>query len=247
MLTISNLTVEIEGKKIINNLSLEVAPGQCHAIMGPNGAGKSSLAKVLAGDPSYEVVEGTITFNGEDLLEMEVEDRAKKGLLMSFQYPVEIPGVTNQQFLYAAYKEKMAEKKEMTLSEEEFALFTEKKAKEMGMDSSFLQRNVNEGFSGGEKKKNEMLQLAVLEPLFAILDETDSGLDIDSLKAVADTINAMRSPQKSFLLITHYQRLLDYVKPDKVHVMIEGDLVKSGDATLALELEEKGYDWLTHV
>lgn len=247
MLEISHVTVEVEGKEVIKDLSLSIGNGECHAIMGPNGAGKSTLAKVLAGDPSYEVTGGEISFLGQDLLALEIEERAALGLLLSFQYPIEIAGVSNHDFLYKAFTSLQQSRKQTALSKEKFENFLLEKAHEMGMDISFLQRNVNEGFSGGEKKKNEMLQLAVLGYSLAILDETDSGLDIDSLKMVAEAVNRMRSKDRSHLIITHYQRLLDYVQPDKVHVMIDGTIVKTGGPELAHELEEKGYDWLMQV
>jgi Fe-S cluster assembly ATP-binding protein len=238
MLQIKNLHASVEGKPVLKGLSLTIDKGQCHAIMGPNGAGKSSLAKILAGHPSYEVTEGTISFLGEDLLAKDIEERAQMGLLLSFQYPVEIPGVSNWKFMHSAYQALCGE----AIDEEIFKDLLRKKATSMDMDPTFLDRNVNEGFSGGEKKKNEMLQMAMLKPKLALFDETDSGLDIDALKVVADAINEMRSPDAAQLLITHYQRLLDHVKPDFVHVMIDGEIVKTGDASLALSLEKEGYD-----
>lgn len=244
LLEIKHLHVEVSGKPIIQGLDLVIHRGHIHAIMGPNGAGKSTLAKVLAGHPAYEVVQGTITFNGQDILEMEPEERAVLGLFMSFQYPVEVPGVSNKQFLHMALNAKRKASGLVPLTEEEFGLLLQKKMKLMDVRQEFQERSVNEGFSGGEKKRNEILQMAVLDPVLAVLDETDSGLDIDAMKIVADGVNAIIDQQKALLLITHYQRLLDYIKPDVVHVMMNGRIVLSGGAELALELEEKGYDWI---
>lgn len=240
MLQIEKLKVQTEGKDILKGLNLEVKPGEIHAIMGPNGAGKSTLAKVLAGHPSYETSEGEIFFKGQVLSELDPDERAHLGLFVSFQYPIEIAGVSNFQFLFAAYKTKDPE-----ISEEAFRQKLESLARKMQIKTDFLDRDINSGFSGGEKKRNEILQMAILNPDLAILDETDSGLDIDALKIVAEGVNAfMEDSTKGLVLITHYQRLLDYVKPDKVHVLIDGKIVHSGGRELALTLEEKGYDWL---
>ena len=245
MLEIKNLVVSKEGKLILKGLDLRIEPGAIHAVMGPNGAGKSTLAKVLSGDPSYEVSQGDILFQGESILELEPEDRAHKGLFMGFQYPVEIPGITNFQFLFSALNAKKKALGLEVLSEEAFMKFLEGKMLQAQIKEEFISRNVNEGFSGGEKKRNEILQMAVLDPLLAILDETDSGLDIDAMKIVAKGVNDFMRADKALLLITHYQRLLDYIKPHYVHVLMDGRIVHSGDASLALELEAKGYDWLS--
>lgn len=244
MLEIKNLHANVEGTPILKGLNLKVNAGQIHAIMGPNGAGKSTLAKVLAGHPAYDVTEGEIWFNGQNLIEMEPEERAHLGLFMSFQYPVEIPGVSNSQFLRIAYNAKQKANNKPEISEKDFETLLESKMKLMEIRSEFKTRNVNENFSGGEKKRNEILQMAVLDPAFAILDETDSGLDIDAMRIVASGVNQLMHPEMGLLLITHYQRLLDYIKPHFVHVMLDGRIVQSGGAKLALELEEKGYDWL---
>lgn len=244
MLEIKDLMVSIEGTPILKGVNLTVNAGEIHAIMGPNGAGKSTLAKVLAGDPSYEVTGGEVWFKGQNLMEMEPEDRAHVGLFMSFQYPVEIPGVSNAHFLKIALNAKKKALNEQELSESEFDLLLDEKMKLMEIRPEFKLRNVNENFSGGEKKRNEILQMAVLNPSLALLDETDSGLDIDSIRIVAEGVNRLRNPEMGLLLITHYQRLLDYIKPDFVHVMLDGKIVQTGGANLALELEEKGYDWL---
>lgn len=236
--------VEGEGKSILKGVDLKVKAGETHAIMGPNGAGKSTLAKVLAGHPSYEVTKGEILFEGKNLLELEPEERAHMGLFMSFQYPVEIPGVSNVQFLRAAYNSNRKSRGETEVSEEEFAELLDRKMKQMEIKSEFKERNLNEGFSGGEKKRNEILQMAVLEPRLAILDETDSGLDIDAMRIVARGVNQYRSASVGLILITHYQRLLEYIKPDFVHVMLDGRIIQSGGPELALQLEDKGYDWL---
>lgn len=241
MLEIRSLHASVEQMPILNGVNLVVKPGEIHAIMGPNGAGKSTLAKVLAGHPAYEVTEGEIWFKGKNLLELEPEERAALGIFMSFQYPPEIPGVSNRQFLFHAHTAMKKGRNEEPLSEEEFAIFLEKKMALVEMRSIFKERNVNEGFSGGEKKRNEILQMAVLEPFLAVLDETDSGLDIDAMRIVASGVNQLLDPEKSLLVITHYQRLLDYIKPNFVHIFAEGRIVRSGDASLALELEEKGY------
>jgi Fe-S cluster assembly ATP-binding protein len=244
MLKIENLTVNVENKQILKGLNLEVSAGEIHAIMGPNGAGKSTLSHVLSGKAGYEVTGGSVTFNDKDLLEMPAEIRAREGVFLAFQYPVEIAGVTNVYLLKAALN---AVRKHKGLSEVDamdFLTLVKAKTKALEMDEKFLYRAVNEGFSGGEKKRNEILQMAMLEPQLCILDETDSGLDIDALRIVADGVNALRSPERSFIMVTHYQRLLDYIKPDFVHVLADGKIVKSGGADLALELEEKGYGWL---
>ncbi|MBA3236908.1 MAG: Fe-S cluster assembly ATPase SufC [Parachlamydiaceae bacterium] len=245
MLEIKNLRTSIEGKEILKGVNLVINAGEIHAIMGPNGAGKSTLAKVLAGHPSYEVTEGTILFKGEDLLTMEPEQRAHAGLFMSFQYPIEIPGVSNVSFLRAAYNAKRKAAGETEVSSEEFEPLMDAKMKLMEIRTEFKERNLNEGFSGGEKKRNEILQMALLAPELAILDETDSGLDIDAMRIVANGVNNYMNESIGLLLITHYQRLLDYIKPTYVHVMLDGKIVQSGGAELALELEKRGYDWLT--
>ncbi len=243
MLKIENLHAEIDGKQILNGLSLEVNAGEMHAIMGPNGAGKSTLAYVLGGRPGYEVTKGTVTFNGKDLFEMEPHERAAAGMFLGFQYPVEIPGVSNVQFLREALNSQRKARGEEPLSGGEFLKLAKEKAGLLKLDMEMLKRNVNVGFSGGEKKRNEMVQMGILDPAFAVLDETDSGLDIDALKVVGEGINAiMRKPDKSVLLITHYQRLLDYVQPDFVHILAKGRIVKTGDAELAKQLEAEGYD-----
>lgn len=244
MIEIKSLQASIEGKKILKGFSLKIGPGEIHAIMGPNGAGKSTLARVLAGDPSYEVEGGEVWFKGQNILELAPEERAHLGLFMSFQYPLEIAGITNVQFLHTAYNASLKAQGKQPLSEEEFSLKLEEKMALMEMKPEFKTRNLNEGFSGGEKKRNEILQMAILEPSLAILDETDSGLDIDAMRIVANGVNQFLSPERSLLLITHYQRLLDYIHPDFVHVMADGKIVHSGGAALALELEKKGYEWV---
>ena len=244
MLEIKNLETRIGDSDILRGLSLSIKAGEVHAIMGPNGSGKSTLAQVIAGHEDYVVTAGSVEYNGKDLLELAPEERAREGIFLGFQYPVEIPGVNNAYLLKAAVN---AKRKHQGLGEVdafEFLKIAREKMAVLGMDPKFLNRGVNEGFSGGEKKRNEILQMAMLEPQLAILDETDSGLDIDALKAVADGVNALRSPDRAIILVTHYQRLLDYVKPDYVHVLSAGRIVKSGDKSLALELEDKGYDWL---
>jgi len=244
MLEISNLHCSIGGNEILRGLSLSVDAGEVHAIMGPNGSGKSTLAQVVAGHQDYEVTEGSVTYEGKDLLDLEPEERAREGIFLGFQYPVEIPGVNNAYLLKTAVN---AKRKHQGLGEVdafEFLKLAREKMAALDMDPKFLNRGVNEGFSGGEKKRNEILQMAMLEPKLAILDETDSGLDIDALKAVAEGVNSLRSPDRAIVLVTHYQRLLDYVQPDVVHVLSEGQIVRSGDKSLALELEEKGYDWV---
>jgi Fe-S cluster assembly ATP-binding protein len=245
MLSIQNLHVVVDGKEILRGLSLEVGTGAVHAIMGPNGSGKSTLAHVLAGRPGYEITQGTVRYRGQDLLAMAPEERARAGVFLGFQYPVEIPGVNNVYLLKAAMN---AARKQQGLPEVDafdFLALVREKMQLMRMEDSFLSRGVNEGFSGGEKKRNEILQMLVLEPKLAILDETDSGLDIDALKVVAAGVNSLRSPQRSCVVVTHYQRLLEYVVPDFVHVLVSGRIVRSGDRTLALELERRGYDWVT--
>lgn len=244
MIEIKDLEASIDGKKILKGFNLTIKAGEIHAIMGPNGAGKSTLAKVLAGDPSYEVVAGEVWFKGQNVLDLEPEERAHFGLFMSFQYPLEIPGITNIQFLQSAYNACAKARGEELLSEETFAAKLDEKMALMEMKGEFKVRNLNEGFSGGEKKRNEILQMAVLEPSFAILDETDSGLDIDAMRIVANGVNKLHSEERGLLLITHYQRLLDYIKPHFVHVMVDGKIVHSGGAELALELEAKGYEWV---
>lgn len=244
MLEIRELQAAIDDKSILKGLNLTVRKGEIHAIMGPNGAGKSTLAKVLAGDPSYEVTGGELSFEGENLLELDPEERCHRGLFMSFQYPVEIPGISNLQFLHAAYNAKLKAQGKTPVSEEVFAALLDEKMALVDVRSEFKERNLNEGFSGGEKKRNEILQMAVLEPKLAILDETDSGLDIDAMRIVAKGVNTLMNSENALILITHYQRLLDYIRPDFVHVVIDGKIVQSGGPELALELEEKGYDWL---
>ena len=244
MLKIKNLHVSVDGCVILKGIDLEIKKGQIHAIMGPNGTGKSTLAKVLAGDSAYEILSGEVLFNGQNILELEPEERAHLGLFIGFQYPVEIPGISNFQFLHAAYNAKLKAQEKPPLAENAFRDLLEEKLKLLEMKSEFATRNLNEGFSGGEKKRNEILQMAILDPVFAILDETDSGLDIDAMRVVACGVKRLFSPNKGLLLITHYQRLLDYIRPHIVHVMIDGQIVKSGSAELAQELEEKGYEWV---
>jgi len=244
VLDIRNLTATVGDKQILNGVNLTVNAGEVHAIMGPNGSGKSTLAQVLAGHPSYEVTGGEVLYDGEDLLELDPEVRAQKGLFLAFQYPVEIPGVSNAYFLRAAYNEIRKARGEDEVDPLEFLDIVEEKARLVDMDPAFLSRSVNTGFSGGEKKRNEILQMAVLAPKLAILDETDSGLDIDALRVVADGVNALKRPDNATIVVTHYQRLLNYIVPDYVHVLAGGRIVKSGGRELALELEAKGYDWL---
>src|SRR3954462_3647 len=244
LLEIKDLHAGIEGKEILKGLNLTVNKGEVHAIMGPNGSGKSTLSKVLAGHPSYEVISGTVTYEGKDLLELEPDERARAGVFMAFQYPVEVPGVSNSQFLRLAYNQKMQHLGEEELDPLEFNDYLKEKAKIVDMDPAFFKRSVNEGFSGGEKKRNEILQMAVLQPRLAVLDETDSGLDIDALRIVAEGVNKLRSPENAIILVTHYQRLLNYIEPDFVHVLASGKIVKEGGKELAVELEEKGYDWV---
>ena len=244
MLTIENLHARVEGKSILKGLSLTINPGEVHAIMGPNGAGKSTLGNVLAGRDGYEVTQGSVTFMGRNLLDMEPEARAAAGVFLAFQYPVEIPGVNNTYFLRAACNAQRTARGEPELDSMEFLKLVRAKLKVMQLSPDLLNRAVNEGFSGGEKKRNEIFQMALLEPRLAILDETDSGLDIDALRQVAEGVNAQRSSERSFLVITHYQRLLDYIEPDFVHVLADGRIVESGDKTLAHKLEEHGYAWV---
>lgn len=244
LLEIKDLHAGIEGTEILKGLNLQVKKGEVHAIMGPNGSGKSTLSKVLAGHPTYEVLSGTVMFDGKDLLELEPDERAREGVFMAFQYPVEVPGVSNSQFLRLAYNQKAVHQGQEELDPLEFNDFLKEKAKIVEMDPQFFNRSVNEGFSGGEKKRNEILQMAVLEPKLAILDETDSGLDIDALRIVAEGVNKLRSSENAIILVTHYQRLLNYIQPDFVHVLAGGKIVKEGGKELALELEEKGYDWV---
>lgn len=244
MISIKNLQASIEGKSILNGINLEIKPGEVHAIMGPNGAGKSTLSSVLAGRADYEITGGEVDFLGKDLLELSPEDRAREGLFLAFQYPVEIPGVSSTNFLKTAINEKRKYHGLEPMEATEFLKFMRSKMEEMEMDKSLTSRSLNEGFSGGEKKRNEVFQMAMLEPKFCIMDETDSGLDIDALRLVSAGVNKLRTPDRSFLVITHYQRLLDYIVPDFVHVLYKGRIVKSGDASLAKELEVKGYDWI---
>lgn len=244
MLNIKDLYAKVEEKDILKGLSIEVKPGEVHAIMGPNGSGKSTMGNVLSGRPGYEATAGSVTFKGQDLLEMETEERAREGLFLAFQYPVEIPGVSNMEFLKTAVDAKRKHQGLEEMSSVDFLKLARETCKRVNLDASFLKRGVNEGFSGGEKKRNEIMQMMLLEPELCILDETDSGLDIDALQVVADGVNAMRDGKRSFLVVTHYQRLLDYIVPDYVHVLAGGRIVKSGDKSLALELEAKGYGWL---
>lgn len=244
MLSIKNLHVSVGGKPILKGLNLEVTKGEVHAIMGPNGSGKSTLANVLAGREGYEVTKGEILYKGRNLLELEAEERACEGIFLAFQYPVEIPGVSNIYLLKAALNSKRKYLGMDELPAVEFLKLVREKVKLVEMKEEFLHRSVNEGFSGGEKKRNEVLQMAILEPTLAVLDETDSGLDIDALKVVAEGVNASRNPERAFIIVTHYQRLLNYIEPDKVHVLYNGTIVKSGDKSLALDLEERGYGWI---
>jgi Fe-S cluster assembly ATP-binding protein len=244
LLDIKNLHASVDGNEILKGINLKINKGEVHAIMGPNGSGKSTLAKVLAGHPAYEVTAGEVIYNGRNLLEMSPDERAREGVFMAFQYPVEVPGVSNAQFLRLAYNEKQKHIGAEELDPLEFKDLLKEKAAIVEMDASFMSRSVNEGFSGGEKKRNEILQMAVLDPDLAVLDETDSGLDIDALRIVAEGVNKLHSPEKAAIVVTHYQRLLNYIIPDFVHVLSGGRIVKEGGKELALELEEKGYDWL---
>jgi Fe-S cluster assembly ATP-binding protein len=242
MITIKNLHANIEGKEILKGINLEIKAGEVHAIMGPNGSGKSTLSSVLAGRTDYEVTEGEVWFNGKNLLELSAEDRAREGLFLAFQYPIEIPGVSNVNFLKTAINEIREYKGQEAIEAKDFLALVKEKQKLVELDGKLTNRSVNEGFSGGEKKRNEIFQMAMLNPKFAILDETDSGLDIDALRIVANGVNTLKTKENAFLVITHYQRLLDYIVPDFVHVLYDGKIVKSGPKELALELEEKGYD-----
>ena len=244
MLTIKNLHAIVEEQEILKGINLTVNPGEIHAVMGPNGSGKSTLASVLAGHPKFEVTRGSIEYRGKDLLEMDPEDRAREGLFLSFQYPVEIPGVSMVNFMRSALNEQRKYRKEEPISATDFLKLMRDKRQLLGMDSQLVSRSVNEGFSGGEKKKNEIFQMAMINPLLAILDETDSCLDIDALRVVAAGVNKLQTKENATILITHYQRLLEYIKPDFVHVLSDGQIIKSGGADLALELEKKGYEWL---
>ena len=244
MIKITDLHASIEGKEILKGLNLEVKAGEVHAIMGPNGAGKSTLASVLAGREEYEITGGTVDFDGKDLLELSTEDRAREGLFLAFQYPVEIPGVSNINFLRTALNEIREYKGEEQISAKDFMQMVREKSKIVELDAKLASRSVNEGFSGGEKKRNEIFQMAMLQPKLSILDETDSGLDIDALRIVANGVNTLKTSENATIVITHYQRLLDYIVPDFVHVLYNGRIVKTGPKELALELEEKGYDWI---
>jgi Fe-S cluster assembly ATP-binding protein len=244
LLEVKNLKVRVEDKEILKGVNLTVNAGEVHAIMGPNGSGKSTLARVLAGHPEYEVTAGEVIYEGRDLLDMDPDERARDGVFMAFQYPVEIPGVNNAYFLKAALNAKRKQAGLDELDAIDFMKVVKEKLKVLHIDDSMLQRSVNEGFSGGEKKRNEIFHMAVLEPALALLDETDSGLDIDALRVVSDGVNAMRTPERAFVVVTHYQRLLNYIVPDYVHVLSEGRIVRSGGKELALELEEKGYGWV---
>ena len=245
MLEIRDLYTSVDGNEILKGINLTIKKGEIHAIMGPNGSGKSTLAKVLAGHPSYEVTKGEVLYQGKNLLEMSPDERAREGVFMAFQYPIEVPGVSNAQFLRLAYNEKRKHLGEEELDPLEFKDLLKERAKVVEMDASFMSRSVNEGFSGGEKKRNEILQMAVLEPKLAILDETDSGLDIDALRIVAHGVNQLHNSENAIVLVTHYQRLLNYIVPDYVHVLAHGRIAREGGKELALELEEKGYDWIT--
>ena len=244
MLTINNLHARVEDTPILKGLNLQIGPGEVHAIMGPNGSGKSTLASVLAGREDYEVTAGSVDFDGTDLLELDASDRAREGLFLAFQYPVEIPGVSNLNFMKAAINAKREHQGLEPIAAKDFLAMVKEKAALVELDGRLRDRSVNEGFSGGEKKRNEIFQMAMLEPKLAVLDETDSGLDIDALRIVSEGVNAMRNAGRSFLVITHYQRLLDHIVPDYVHVLSDGQIVKSGPKELALELEAKGYDWI---
>ncbi|WP_288389610.1 Fe-S cluster assembly ATPase SufC [uncultured Alteromonas sp.] len=244
MLSIKNLHASVEEKIIIKGLNLEVKPGEVHAIMGPNGAGKSTLGYVLSGRDGYEVSEGEVTLNGKDLLDLEVEERAREGLFLAFQYPVEIPGVSNMEFMKESVNAMREQRGEDPLTAAEFLKKAKDACKQVQLPLDFLKRGVNEGFSGGEKKRNEIMQMILLEPKLCILDESDSGLDVDALQVVADGVNSQRDGERSFIVVTHYQRLLDYIKPDFVHILADGKIVKSGDASLALEVEKSGYAFL---
>lgn len=247
MLEIKNLHASVEGKPILNGVNLTIRNGEVHVLMGPNGSGKSTLSNVLVGNPKYEVTEGSITFNGKNLLALSPEDRSHEGIFMSFQAPIEIPGVSMTNFMRAAVNAKLKYRGEEPMKPSDFLKMLREKRKIVGLDAHFMSRGVNEGFSGGERKRNEIFQMAVLEPTFSILDETDSGLDVDALRIVAEGFNTLRTPQTSALVITHYQRMLDYLKPDFVHVLVNGCIVKDGDASLGYEIEEKGFDWVKDI
>lgn len=247
LLEIKNLHASVEDKQILNGINLTIQPGEVHAIMGPNGSGKSTLSHILSGRPGYTITKGEVIYKGQNLLEMAPEDRACAGIFLAFQYPVEIPGVNNLYFLQTAYNAMRKSKNLEELDAGQFMKLAKEKTKVVQLDASFLKRPVNEGFSGGEKKRNEIFQMAVLEPELAILDETDSGLDIDALKTVSNGVNTLRNGKRSFIVVTHYQRLLDYIVPDYVHVLSKGQIVKSGDKSLALELEAKGYTWVNEL
>jgi len=244
MLSIKNLHASVEGKEILKGINLEIKAGEVHAIMGPNGSGKSTLSQVLAGNDAFEVTSGEVTLNGDNLLDLETEERAREGIFLAFQYPVEIPGVSNLQFLRTAVNAMRKHKGQDEMNAAEFMKLAKEVSKQVDLDPAFLKRGVNEGFSGGEKKRNEIMQALLLQPKLAILDETDSGLDIDALKVVSDGVNALRSEDRAILMVTHYQRLLNHIVPDYVHVLAGGKIIKSGGRELALELEEKGYGWL---
>jgi Fe-S cluster assembly ATP-binding protein len=244
VLEIRDLHATVEGKEILRGINLKINKGEIHAIMGPNGSGKSTLAKILAGHPAYVVTQGEVVYEGRNLLELAPDERAREGVFLAFQYPVEVPGVSNAQFLRLAYNEKRKHLGEEELDPLEFKDLLAERAKVVEMDAGLMSRSVNEGFSGGEKKRNEILQMAVLEPKLAVLDETDSGLDIDALRIVSEGVNKLRTPENAVVLVTHYQRLLNYIVPDQVHVLFKGRIVRSGGKELALELEEKGYDWI---
>jgi Fe-S cluster assembly ATP-binding protein len=244
LIEITNLSAGVNGKQILKGINLTVRPGEVHAIMGPNGSGKSTLGYVLAGRKGYDVTGGSVTYDGKDLIELSPEDRAREGLFLAFQYPVEIPGVNNTYFLRAAYNELRKHRKQEEVDAVDFLAIVKEKMKLLELPDSMMKRAVNEGFSGGEKKRNEIFQMAVLDPKLAVLDETDSGLDIDALRIVAEGVNKLKRPDNAAIVITHYQRLLNYIVPDFVHVLFDGRLIKSGGKELALELEEKGYDWL---
>ncbi len=246
LLQIKNLHATVEDKEILKGINLEVNEGEIHAIMGPNGSGKSTLASVLTGNPKFEVTKGSVLFKGKELLDMDPSDRANEGLFLSFQYPVEIPGVSMVNFMRSAINEQRKYRGEEPISASEFLKFMREKRELLNIDSQLVSRSVNEGFSGGEKKRNEIFQMAMLNPTLAILDETDSGLDIDALRIVAQGVNKLHTPQKASIVITHYQRLLEHIKPDVVHVLYQGKIIKTGGPELALELEEKGYDWITN-
>ena len=247
MLQIRNLYVRVDGQEILRGVNLDVQPGSVHAVMGPNGSGKSTLASVLAGREGYEIAAGSVTYGGRNLLEMDPEIRAREGIFLAFQYPVEVPGVTTMYFLREALNAVRKHRGQLELSAGEFLRLAREKIQPLGIDAEMLKRAVNEGFSGGEKKRGEIFQMSILEPTLAILDETDSGLDIDALKVVADGVNALRSPERAFVVITHYQRLLNYIVPDYVHVLAGGRIARSGDKSLALELEDQGYGWIEQI